>query len=1425
MSTNPHHFPSTSPEAHALSSLAPAVRHNQYPPGWPEARSHTQSAQASLPTPAAHPSMHRPVQLNPSERNRAFTPDHPASSLSTVPPPISLRPPASQAPAGFGVNPSIVGSGSSPSTTFAVAAPRSSSLPFSSVAVMGQSLSKSPSDSASLGVLPTSSSHLSSKGFGNAGQKLKRALARRKKVDDAPLKQGLSNEERKQQRPEGVDHAPILTQDLSTSSAPAKVTTSLSPVPASPKRSHQLSQLATQVLNAGKRTAKATLSPLSLNQPQLTPSPLPPPLPPRPNATAAMKRQSPPAPVETSQHHLMVNNRSSIIPISPGISSAINYMRLEAIAQERASTDQVEVEDVGKDSEEGIEGRGSAELTGGQEEPRSEVPAMPGSGDVKTDPDARNHVREKGRETVPSEVKEAWRKSDSSMSYHTIRPGAGSNRSSRPTSVAESLHSNHTVVPAKRLSALIGDADFGMLEEDDSDGRLREDRILTANQQPVASAATKTKNRRSLSLNIGANPFKASSPSPHLSSATEMRSTSFSISEAPPSARMKGVPTLTRVEAQGSVNPSSSATQPSYERLANGNPDATVPHNGPPSNERTKPSGPLSHRFIPSSAPRQPSISMSSTFAPAAGLARKAVEKIGWPWGSHSNSHSISGNTNTGYTSSSSSQASHTENALTRTDSNQSITGIQGMHKLLRPKHKRTPNGTSGSWSIHSNATTSSMDSDGPPPEPSVGRRLRPPLRVMHTGASNGLVFGQNLQRVVRETGIGGRGADHHEVEPPVYLGLTEEAAARWPQARALELRCLPALVVRCAQHLLIWGIQEEGLFRVSGRPAHVAKIRTEFDTGADFDMIECSPGDLDPHAVASVFKAYLRELPEPILTHGLMPYFEAALTQENASANDARPAAPRLGGRGPGLPSGPRLNPGNPPALRKPPSLSTLAMPVMSAARPPSKELINSLTTLVAKLPRENQDLLRTVTDLIKATASQSKETKMPLSNLLLVFCPSLNMNPPLLRALCEIAGIWGDEPDLPDVIDIKRQTLVPGRSRIPQNEETQSIRSGSVSFEEDQTSDLRRSGDSPGPTEDTEDGDSISDAHKRDTILAHRPSLATSCDTPSLQDDSSCVSRTSSTHQGTPSPAFSLSSAESLATPTTSSGGQSIAHVPTEQDPFSKDHFDDEPIIAKDTGLAVSHNVRKLAISDPISIASAPVGFPATQEKAQAPATPLSKRRSIPALSLPGGASTPSSPLPSNTPSPARRMKKPSLQLLFSKRSASSLNSVSPNHLTTPSPYLQTSRSASDTSVSTPNSAVTAPQSSPEAVISVPPQLDTPIESSPGLGLDFEVKTASPGTTTFPENVKSPPSKDPPSHERFETSSKDSEQSVTPSPESATPSNHLRSQPTRGRQNVNNSTTNLLRLSTETEPEEDWTQSVLLAADVEGTWASSFK
>ena len=65
---------------------------------------------------------------------------------------------------------------------------------------------------------------------------------------------------------------------------------------------------------------------------------------------------------------------------------------------------------------------------------------------------------------------------------------------------------------------------------------------------------------------------------------------------------------------------------------------------------------------------------------------------------------------------------------------------------------------------------------------------------------------------------------------------------------------------------------------RISGRSSHVAKLRSEFDAGGylshtlfraalininaggDYDLTEVEPGDLDPHAVSSIFKTFLRE-------------------------------------------------------------------------------------------------------------------------------------------------------------------------------------------------------------------------------------------------------------------------------------------------------------------------------------------------------------------------------------------------------------------------------------------------------------------------------------------------------------------------------------------------------------------------------------
>lgn len=78
--------------------------------------------------------------------------------------------------------------------------------------------------------------------------------------------------------------------------------------------------------------------------------------------------------------------------------------------------------------------------------------------------------------------------------------------------------------------------------------------------------------------------------------------------------------------------------------------------------------------------------------------------------------------------------------------------------------------------------------------------------------------------------------------------------------------------------------------------------------------------------------------------------------------------------------------------SLLGPPSLRTA-----------SAQLISDLQQLIWKLPDENRSVLHELCRLLRRTADHSATTKMPLSNLVLVFCPTLNMNPSLLSLLVE--------------------------------------------------------------------------------------------------------------------------------------------------------------------------------------------------------------------------------------------------------------------------------------------------------------------------------------------------------------------------------------------------------------------------------------
>lgn len=91
----------------------------------------------------------------------------------------------------------------------------------------------------------------------------------------------------------------------------------------------------------------------------------------------------------------------------------------------------------------------------------------------------------------------------------------------------------------------------------------------------------------------------------------------------------------------------------------------------------------------------------------------------------------------------------------------------------------------------------------------------------------------------------------------------------------------LPAVVTRCVEAIEKGGIDEEGIYRLSGRSSHTAKLKLIFDSvrpGADLQLVDIGPAELDLNSVCSILKAYLRALPDLLLTSQLSGEFNEAV-------------------------------------------------------------------------------------------------------------------------------------------------------------------------------------------------------------------------------------------------------------------------------------------------------------------------------------------------------------------------------------------------------------------------------------------------------------------------------------------------------------------------------------------------------------------
>ncbi|XP_034059742.1 rho GTPase-activating protein 19-like isoform X2 [Gymnodraco acuticeps] len=137
-----------------------------------------------------------------------------------------------------------------------------------------------------------------------------------------------------------------------------------------------------------------------------------------------------------------------------------------------------------------------------------------------------------------------------------------------------------------------------------------------------------------------------------------------------------------------------------------------------------------------------------------------------------------------------------------------------------------------------------------------------------------------------------------------------------------------------------------EGLFRVPGHSLRQAALREMLNAGADIDL---ETGDFHPNDAATLLKAYLGELPEPLLTHR---HYQAHLKIAELTRFDDK---------------GDKTN------------------------EPDKERQIEAFQLLFMLLPPANRSLLKLLLDLLYHTARNQHINKMSAINLATMFAPHI--------------------------------------------------------------------------------------------------------------------------------------------------------------------------------------------------------------------------------------------------------------------------------------------------------------------------------------------------------------------------------------------------------------------------------------------------
>ncbi|KAJ3378331.1 hypothetical protein HDU84_007644 [Entophlyctis sp. JEL0112] len=163
----------------------------------------------------------------------------------------------------------------------------------------------------------------------------------------------------------------------------------------------------------------------------------------------------------------------------------------------------------------------------------------------------------------------------------------------------------------------------------------------------------------------------------------------------------------------------------------------------------------------------------------------------------------------------------------------------------------------------------------------------------------------------------------------------------------------LSSVITRCLEFLESGdppAIKEEGIYRVSGATTQIQALKNQFDSDGDVNLVKMrAEGELiDVHAVTSLVKLYLRELPDSLLGDGELKtkFIKCANLQEKG-------------------------------------------------------EKTRELSNLLPQLPSENYCLLKRISKHLRLIVEHRDSNKMNMSNLSIVFSPTLGVPGPLLQIM----------------------------------------------------------------------------------------------------------------------------------------------------------------------------------------------------------------------------------------------------------------------------------------------------------------------------------------------------------------------------------------------------------------------------------------